>query len=431
MLGAGWSKKEIDPGVLMNIGIITTWFDRGAAFVSKAYMDVLSREHHVFIYARGGEHYAIGDPRWDLENVTWGTPVPEKPYMYIDWQEFSAWLQTKQIDLLVFNEQQDWDIILRLVKLKIPIGAYIDYYTSETVEFYRLYDFLLCNTRLHYSVFKDHPQAFYIPWGTDTRVFHPEEEVKPKESLTFFHSCGVSPDRKGTDLLVKAFKQVSGGIRLVIHSQLPLKDRFSDLVREINEDKRITLLEQVAAPPGLYHLGDVYVYPTILDGIGLTISEALACGLPVITTNAAPMNEFIIDGENGKLVDVAYKERRSDDYYWEQSFCELESLKKCLEFYFHNAGSINEYRQKARRYALEHLDWSKNATPLNSMISKVRLIHAGCDRKLVQRVTEYEKKRMRGRAYPQSEWIEKTKQLIRKSFMYPWYRSIKRLFNLR
>ena len=88
----------------MNIGIVTTWFDRGAAYVSKAYMDVLSQEHQVFIYARGGEHYAIGDPRWDLDNVTWGSQVLDKPYLYIDWDEFSSWLRVNHIDILLFNE---------------------------------------------------------------------------------------------------------------------------------------------------------------------------------------------------------------------------------------------------------------------------------------------------------------------------------------
>ena len=56
----------------MNIGIVTTWFERGAAHVSKQFEDVLSKEHNVFIYARGGESYAENNEIWDAENVTWG-----------------------------------------------------------------------------------------------------------------------------------------------------------------------------------------------------------------------------------------------------------------------------------------------------------------------------------------------------------------------
>jgi len=54
----------------------------------------------------------------------------------------------------------------------------------------------------------------------------------------------------------------------------------------------------------LYYLGDVYVYPTTLDGLGLTVYEALASGLPVIATDVAPMNEIITE-DNGKLVKVS------------------------------------------------------------------------------------------------------------------------------
>ena len=72
----------------------------------------------------------------------------------------------------------------------------------------------------------------------------------------------------------------------------------------MNPDPRIEFIEKTVSAPGLYFRGDVYLYPTRLEGIGLTICEALASGLPVITTNDAPMNEFVIDGETGYLVDV-------------------------------------------------------------------------------------------------------------------------------
>ena len=56
----------------MRIGIVTTWFERGAAYVSRQYRKQLERQHEVFIYARGGERQAIQDPKWDDKNVTWG-----------------------------------------------------------------------------------------------------------------------------------------------------------------------------------------------------------------------------------------------------------------------------------------------------------------------------------------------------------------------
>ena len=57
----------------MKIGFVSTWFERGAAYVTKQYLNLLKENHEVFVYARGGEKYAIGDEEWDKSYVTWGT----------------------------------------------------------------------------------------------------------------------------------------------------------------------------------------------------------------------------------------------------------------------------------------------------------------------------------------------------------------------
>ena len=80
----------------MNIGIVTTWFERGAAYVSKAYADILDRRHNVFIYARGGEKYAKEDDKWNAPNVTWGHRYKTLGTR-IRWIHFKKWLETNKI----------------------------------------------------------------------------------------------------------------------------------------------------------------------------------------------------------------------------------------------------------------------------------------------------------------------------------------------
>jgi UDP-glucose:(heptosyl)LPS alpha-1,3-glucosyltransferase len=48
---------------------------------------------------------------------------------------------------------------------------------------------------------------------------------------------------------------------------------------------------------------DVFVFPTVYDPYGLVISEAMASGLPVITSQSAGAAELIASGENGLLTD--------------------------------------------------------------------------------------------------------------------------------
>jgi glycosyltransferase involved in cell wall biosynthesis len=51
-----------------------------------------------------------------------------------------------------------------------------------------------------------------------------------------------------------------------------------------------------------YRVADVLVLPTLCDGFGMVVTEALAHGLPVITTTRAGSAEFIRDGENGFVI---------------------------------------------------------------------------------------------------------------------------------
>ena len=90
----------------MNIGIVTTWFERGAAYVSRQFRDVLASEHDVFIYARGGEKFAIGDPNWDLDYVTWAKQPTTFAFTDINLEDFQRWLISNNIELVIFNEQK-------------------------------------------------------------------------------------------------------------------------------------------------------------------------------------------------------------------------------------------------------------------------------------------------------------------------------------
>lgn len=345
-----------------NVGIVTTWFDRGAAFVSRQIMSVLQSEFDVYIYARG-ERYEKGNPEWDLPNVHWGKRVFWPGSGKIDREDFESWLDVNAIDVVIFNEQRWWQPIIWAKDKGVVTGAYIDYYTLDSIGNFVAYDFLICNTKRHLEAFRWHPGVHYIPWGTDTELFKPVKANKTDGPVVFFHSCGVQPYRKGTDLLIRAFNKVKSMIdaRLVIHTQVPLALRDIDT-------SGIEIIERTVSPPGLFHLGDVYVYPSRLDGIGLTVCEALACGLPVITTNSPPMSEFVRDGYNGFLVDVAVVSRRKDGYYWPITEVSIEALAEKMVHVYNARGTLAQFKSKAREYAVAELDWRKNSVALKEIV---------------------------------------------------------------
>lgn len=83
----------------MNIGFVSTWFERGAAYVTKAYIELLKDENNIYIYARAGEKYGKGDPNWDWENVTWGLQLEGTR---INFNHFKKWIKKNNIEVIFF-----------------------------------------------------------------------------------------------------------------------------------------------------------------------------------------------------------------------------------------------------------------------------------------------------------------------------------------
>ncbi len=358
----------------MNIGIVTTWFERGAAYVSKQYIGILEKENNVFIYARSGEEFGNTDKNWSLDNVTWDHKwsLPIETFIYK--KNFISWITKNKIEIVLFNEQRWLPPIIWCNELGVKTGAYIDYYTETTIQLFNIYDFLICNTMRHYDVFKWHPQCFYIPWGTDIDLFKPSnKKVENERELVFFHSSGMNAIRKGTDILIKAFYKLKSEAKLLIHTQKELKFKENDInemMIDLIADGRLNIIKKNVHAPGLYYLGDVYVYPTRLEGIGLTIAEAISSGLPIIVPDYPPMNEFV-NAKNGQLIRIDKVFARSDGYYWPQCMVDEEDLKLKMKFYIDNIKFIENFKKNSRNYAEDKLNWNINANKLNSIFKTI------------------------------------------------------------
>jgi len=335
----------------MRIGIVTTWFERGAAYVSKLYMELLKKEgHEVLIYARGGENIP------SQKDEKWNQPYVTRDNTYTDFKinknNFFKWIKANKLDAILFNEQQHFKIVAQTKKAfpEVKLGAYVDYYTENTLAWYSIYDFVICNTKRHMQAMGSHPQKYYVRWGTDVNLFAPNEIQK--DELTFFHSAGMS-DRKGTDILIDAFieGECYKNSTLIVHTQRPFN---------------IKVVEETVTAPGLYYLGDVYVYPTRLDGLGLTMYEALSCGLPVITTDFPPMNEAV-NNSIGRLVKVEDFYCRGDAYYYPMAICSKDSLIESLNWYIDHQEDLVKQKSLAREYALENYNISERSREISQV----------------------------------------------------------------
>jgi glycosyltransferase involved in cell wall biosynthesis len=65
--------------------------------------------------------------------------------------------------------------------------------------------------------------------------------------------------------------------------------------------------------PMFYNCADIFVYPSLYEGFGLPPLEAMACGIPVITSNTSSLPEVI--GDAGIMVDPTDDKSLSDAMY--------------------------------------------------------------------------------------------------------------------
>lgn len=356
----------------MNIGIVTTWFPAGAGYVSKAYRHVLEQQgNSVYIYARAGQFYK-GHPVWDDCQVVW---APKSHIGTGLWKRhFQKWMKERKITHVLFNEQRYWAPVLWAKECGIVCGAYVDYYTQATVEGFSVYDVLICNTKRHYSLFRGHPGCHYIPWGTDTAKFKPVRSAE-KRVITFLVSAGWEPaaiaDRRGTLLALKAFKLVKGSCRLLVYSQVAI-EKMPVVWRELLMNDERVEVRVGSFDPFPFAEGDVYLYPSRLDGIGLTLPEAVSSGLASIVTDSPPMNEFVEDGETGKVVRVGKYLGRKDGYYWAESICDVDDLRHVIQYYVDNPDEVERHKKNARKLAEINLDWLKNSVSLSEVFHNAK-----------------------------------------------------------
>ena len=139
-----------------------------------------------------------------------------------------------------------------------------------------------------------------IPNGVDTVKYSPgvsylKSQIKAKRLFVY---VGRIATEKNVEALLKAWKQLDMGeqSKLLIVGDGPLKPSLEDFYgREHNiywlgfvadEQKRIDILRAA----------DVFILPSLVEGLSLSLLEAMACGVACIATDAGADGEVLEDG---------------------------------------------------------------------------------------------------------------------------------------
>jgi UDP-glucose:(heptosyl)LPS alpha-1,3-glucosyltransferase len=148
-------------------------------------------------------------------------------------------------------------------------------------------------------------------------------KLKPDEIALLFAGSGW--ERKGLRFAVEAMALCQNRkMRLLVAGRG--NPRF-------HKSKRVKFLGEVSDLVPIYAAADIFILPTIYDPFSNACLEALACGLPIITTRANGFSEIIDDGIHGSLVDLAsgIEALRDAILYWSDDQRRLTARSTMIE----------------------------------------------------------------------------------------------------
>lgn len=148
--------------------------------------------------------------------------------------------------------------------------------------------------------------------AVDTTRFKPIENAKEKLKKMGFDFgnnrlilyVGIDKPTKNIPELIKAFyklKKVFPKVKLIKIGSYEWKSeriKILNLIKNLNLENDVLIFDNVTAEnlPLFYNSADVFVFPSLYEGFGLPVLEAMACGCPVIASNKASIPEVVRDG---------------------------------------------------------------------------------------------------------------------------------------
>jgi len=123
----------------------------------------------------------------------------------------------------------------------------------------------------------------YVPMAVDTEYFTFRAR-HTAERFVFVHGYGGVHDRKNISAIHRAARLAH--VPLLVYTLRP------DRVAEYPMPEWVNVRSGIADRRQLYEKGDVCVQPSRFEGVGIPLLECQAAGMPLITTDAAPMSEY-------------------------------------------------------------------------------------------------------------------------------------------
>lgn len=256
----------------------------------------------------------------------------------------------RSVDVVVFAETPHYPELISIAKKhnrRVVCIPMMEWMTPGCRGWPQHVDLFLCPTKQAYDLFAHVVPCTYFPWPVDTDTFQFKERKTCRRFL-YLAGHGGYADRKGVECMKKV---------LELWPDMPLTIRSQ---KRFDWPETATVLGPVEDPATLYDEGDVLICPHSVDGLGLEPLEALAAGMPVISTDGLPWNEYLSIGKIPASVSRR-SIRRPVNWYSPDPSAIVAVCRSLL------GQDISQQSHEARKWA-EDRSWSKKSDEFDHLV---------------------------------------------------------------
>jgi len=187
-----------------------------------------------------------------------------------------------------------------------------------------------------------------IPFGIDFENYSPQKNKKDKKFRAIF--VGSVNIRKGIHYLLQAWEELDlKNAELIICGRA--WEDVQEIVKKYKKNKTIKFLG-FSNPKKWYKKSDIFVFPTIEEGSALVTYEAMASGLPLITTSNS--GAVARDKKDGFIIPIR----------------DIKVLKEKIKYFYDNPKQIEKMGKSARKY-VEKFTWENYSKKITKTYLKI------------------------------------------------------------